>query len=244
MSLYALKSLCRTTSHTYVRIVWSNFEIADLDFFRSNHYRTFFEFLDETGNFYYERWGDAPVHSIAVALFLPKHQIHFFSEIGYHHPPYQHCPEGSTHAEQSCECRFMDNFGERSFKPLFVTRINSPRCRLHTVRYFLSDTKRRFWPSSLQSFLSSKLQRHLLTDILFLYYDNSKLIHARSTLDARFRFQTIICCGPCASTFDWLVISLYGIRVQRKVLYNMQYKIYNIQSKTRGRSMQIVERYR
>jgi len=25
-----------------------------------------------------ERWGDAPVHSIAVALFLPKDKIKFF----------------------------------------------------------------------------------------------------------------------------------------------------------------------
>ena len=34
---------------------WSNFEIADLDFFRSREYREFFEFLDGRGGFYFER---------------------------------------------------------------------------------------------------------------------------------------------------------------------------------------------
>jgi hypothetical protein len=82
--------------------VWSNFEIADMDFFRSKVYTEFFEHLDASGGFYYEvslfthfltsymnwaqRWGDAPVHSIAVSLFLPKSAIHFFDRIGYAHP--------------------------------------------------------------------------------------------------------------------------------------------------------------
>ncbi|KAJ7896789.1 glycosyltransferase family 15 protein [Mycena olivaceomarginata] len=75
---------------------WSNFEIADLDFWRGEVYTKFFEFLDKTGGFYYERWGDAPVHSMAAALFLPKSKIHFFNEIGYEHPPNSHCPTDDT----------------------------------------------------------------------------------------------------------------------------------------------------
>ncbi|KAF0483981.1 glycosyltransferase family 15 protein [Gigaspora margarita] len=47
---------------------------------------------DQAGGFYYERWGDAPVHSIALAMFLEKSQIHFFNDIAYMHPPFQHCP--------------------------------------------------------------------------------------------------------------------------------------------------------
>lgn len=41
----------------------------------------YFEHLDQAGGFFYERWGDAPVHSIAAALLLPKSQIHFFNDI-------------------------------------------------------------------------------------------------------------------------------------------------------------------
>jgi len=37
---------------------WSNFEIADLDFFRSQQYCDFFDHRDENGGFYYERVRD------------------------------------------------------------------------------------------------------------------------------------------------------------------------------------------
>ena len=69
--------------------VWSNFEIGSLKFWRSKPYMEFFEHLDKAGGFYYERWGDAPVHSIGAALFARKDQIHFFDDIGYRHEPFQ-----------------------------------------------------------------------------------------------------------------------------------------------------------
>jgi hypothetical protein len=34
--------------------VWSNFEIADMDFWRGEAYTAFFDFLDSQGGFYYE----------------------------------------------------------------------------------------------------------------------------------------------------------------------------------------------
>ena len=71
---------------------WSNFEIGDLNFFRSDAYLNFFNHLDSKGGFYYERWGDAPVHSVAVSLLLNKDEIIHFDEIGYYHPPYFTCP--------------------------------------------------------------------------------------------------------------------------------------------------------
>ncbi|KAG6909702.1 hypothetical protein DXG01_015903 [Tephrocybe rancida] len=53
---------------------WSNFEIADMDFWRGEAYQAFFNYLESKGGFYYERWGDAPVHSIAASLFANKSQ--------------------------------------------------------------------------------------------------------------------------------------------------------------------------
>jgi alpha 1,2-mannosyltransferase len=35
---------------------WSNFEIGDLNFWRSEAYMKYFEHLDNAGGFYYERW--------------------------------------------------------------------------------------------------------------------------------------------------------------------------------------------
>ncbi|KAI0310221.1 alpha-1,2-mannosyltransferase-like protein [Amylostereum chailletii] len=84
---------------------WSNFEIADMDFWRGEAYAAFFDHLDQKGGFYYERWGDAPVHSIAAALLARKDQLHFFREIGYEHNPYTHCPvEEELWARGKCAC--------------------------------------------------------------------------------------------------------------------------------------------
>ncbi|KAF8350696.1 glycosyltransferase family 15 protein [Amanita rubescens] len=89
---------------------WSNFEIGDLEFWRGEAYSKFFDFLEEKGGFYYERWGDAPVHSIGAALFAKKEQIHFFHDIGYRHEPFQHCPQGDAHKKGKCWCDPDDNF--------------------------------------------------------------------------------------------------------------------------------------
>mgnify|MGYP002379188699 CR=1 FL=1 len=88
---------------------WSNFEIANLNFFRSEAYETYFNHLDKSGGFYYERWGDAPVHSIALALLLDKKQIHHFDDIGYFHAPYMACPSSEEIiASKRCICKAVN----------------------------------------------------------------------------------------------------------------------------------------
>lgn len=111
--------------------VWSNFEIADMDFWRGPAYTAYVDYLEASGGFYYEvctsqlphpqiftpvtihqRWGDAPVHSIGAALFARKDQIHFFDEIGYEHAPYQHCPREKKSWENGrCGCNPSRSFG-------------------------------------------------------------------------------------------------------------------------------------
>ncbi|KAJ2005277.1 hypothetical protein GGI02_001097 [Coemansia sp. RSA 2322] len=82
---------------------WSNFEIVDLSFYRSPQYQAFFNYLDQAGGFFYERWGDAPVHSIAAALFLNASQVHYFDQLGYFHPSVYTCPVGSKERGK-CVC--------------------------------------------------------------------------------------------------------------------------------------------
>ncbi|KAI9487022.1 MAG: nucleotide-diphospho-sugar transferase [Benjaminiella poitrasii] len=88
---------------------WSNFEIGSLDFFRSERYLKFFEHLDSKGGFFYERWGDAPVHSLAVAIMLKTSEVHFFNDIGYKHNPLTHCPI-EPWAQRKCWCDEKSNF--------------------------------------------------------------------------------------------------------------------------------------
>lgn len=58
---------------------WTNFEIADLNFWRSEAYEAYFDHLDRAGGFFYERWGDAPVHTIGVGLFADKNSVHWYA---------------------------------------------------------------------------------------------------------------------------------------------------------------------
>ncbi|KJX94227.1 alpha 1,2-mannosyltransferase like protein [Zymoseptoria brevis] len=90
---------------------WSNFEIGNLNWLRSQAYTDYFNFLDTEGGFFYERWGDAPVHSIAAALMLKKEEIHFFNDIAYYHVPFTHCPTGEQiRLDNKCHCNPKDNF--------------------------------------------------------------------------------------------------------------------------------------
>jgi alpha 1,2-mannosyltransferase len=84
---------------------WSNFEIVDLRFYRSEAYTRYFQHLDKAGGFYYERWGDAPVHTIAASLLVNRHQIHFFNNIAYTHDELTHCPANrDTRVRLRCAC--------------------------------------------------------------------------------------------------------------------------------------------
>ncbi|WQF85660.1 Putative glycosyl transferase, family 15, nucleotide-diphospho-sugar transferase [Colletotrichum destructivum] len=95
---------------------WSNFEVGDLNWLRSQQYIDYFESLDQDGGFFYERWGDAPVHSIAASLMLPKDQIHFFNDIAYYHVPFTHCPTGEkVRLDRRCHCNPKDNFDWKGY---------------------------------------------------------------------------------------------------------------------------------
>ncbi|GAO15981.1 uncharacterized protein UV8b_04477 [Ustilaginoidea virens] len=95
---------------------WSNFEVGDLNWLRSKTYIDYFESLDRDGGFFYERWGDAPVHSIAAALFLNKTEIQFFNDIAYYHVPFTHCPTSEkTRTALRCHCKPQDNFDWKGY---------------------------------------------------------------------------------------------------------------------------------
>jgi mannosyltransferase len=49
---------------------WSNFEIADMDFFRTKAYQDFFEYLDKKGGFYFERVRNLPPTSKPISRAL------------------------------------------------------------------------------------------------------------------------------------------------------------------------------
>ncbi|GMG19689.1 unnamed protein product [Ambrosiozyma monospora] len=62
---------------------WTESEIVELDFLRSLPYTKFFNYLDETGNFFYERWSDGIVRTVAVSFMVGADQIQYFDNTGY-----------------------------------------------------------------------------------------------------------------------------------------------------------------
>lgn len=100
---------------------WSNFEIGNLNFFRGDAYEAYFNYLDKAGGFYYERWGDAPVHSIGLSLLMDKAEIHHFEDIGYYHVPYMACPTSSdVISSKRCICKTKGLDNEVLTKPVDV----------------------------------------------------------------------------------------------------------------------------
>ncbi|GLB43264.1 putative glycosyltransferase family 15 protein [Lyophyllum shimeji] len=95
------------------RCMYNNFEISHRSVWESEIYARFFEYLDRTGGFFYERWGDAPIHSFGIAMTLRKDQAFQLKDTGYQHQGWEyHCPAQSP----SCTCvqeKNFENFKDR-----------------------------------------------------------------------------------------------------------------------------------
>ncbi|KAF8992406.1 nucleotide-diphospho-sugar transferase [Cyathus striatus] len=91
------------------RCMYNNFEISHRSVWESTLYTKFFEYLDKAGGFFYERWGDAPVHSFGLAMSLRKDQAFQFHDMGYQHQglPYE-CPQELDRC--ACERGVTANF--------------------------------------------------------------------------------------------------------------------------------------
>ena len=66
-------------SWTEPHAFFNNFEISDLSLWTSQQYKDYIDYIDLLGGIYYYRWGDAPIKTIAVTLFLRVEDTHLFS---------------------------------------------------------------------------------------------------------------------------------------------------------------------
>ncbi|PPQ86782.1 hypothetical protein CVT25_012387 [Psilocybe cyanescens] len=73
--------------------MYNNFEISHRSVWESLVYTRFFEYLEKAGGFFYERWGDSPIHSYGLAMSLRKDQVVQFDDLGYQHQGWDYeCP--------------------------------------------------------------------------------------------------------------------------------------------------------
>ena len=66
-------------------LFFNNFEVSDLELWRSREYSNFFDYIDRRGGIYYTRWGDHAIKTIAVTLFVAHNETHHFEDIAYEH---------------------------------------------------------------------------------------------------------------------------------------------------------------
>jgi hypothetical protein len=83
----------------------NNFMIISLDFLRSKEYNLYFDELDVTGGFFYQRWGDSFPQTFAAALLLKKDEISYNDVVGYEYGFGAVCPSDiQDHVDLKCTC--------------------------------------------------------------------------------------------------------------------------------------------
>jgi len=125
---------------------FSNFEIGSLAFFRSAAHNAYFAYLDQTGGFYYERFGDAPVHTLSVAMFVPKEQQWWFRDVGYRHDICEQCPR-----KGGCEC--VDTKVDEGFYRLVPRESRQRKPRDTCIRMWLGGEwlrKKEGWTAEVE----------------------------------------------------------------------------------------------
>ena len=70
-------------------LYYSNFEISNLNFWRSDIYKKYYNTIDQNGGIYYHRWGDAIIHFLALAMLVDKNRVYCFKDIDYSHQDFR-----------------------------------------------------------------------------------------------------------------------------------------------------------
>jgi len=77
-------------------VFYNNFEISALSLWKSQQYQDYINYIDLLGGIYYNRWGDAPIKTIAVTLFLREQDVHMFANVSYQHKGFYYPLENTT----------------------------------------------------------------------------------------------------------------------------------------------------
>lgn len=78
------KSLIVDGIYNY-RQVYNNFEIVSRRYFDNKMVQYAISEINNSGNIYRWRWGDAPLRTLILSMCYEKCNLHRFSDIGYHH---------------------------------------------------------------------------------------------------------------------------------------------------------------
>lgn len=71
--------------HYNLRCFYTNFEILDMSILKNENIAKFVHDLKKSNNIFNYRWGDAPLRTIMISLFVEKNKIVRFGNINYRH---------------------------------------------------------------------------------------------------------------------------------------------------------------
>jgi alpha 1,2-mannosyltransferase len=69
-------------------VIYNNFEVSHMSLWKDAMWDKYMNAINEGGGIYLKRWGDAPIHTIAISFLLTIKQVHAFTDIGYRHDPF------------------------------------------------------------------------------------------------------------------------------------------------------------
>ncbi|CAH1794801.1 unnamed protein product, partial [Owenia fusiformis] len=67
------------------KIFYNNFEVSSTSIWRTDAYASYIDYIDRMGAIFYARWGDAPIKTLGLSLFVSWRQIIEMPNISYRH---------------------------------------------------------------------------------------------------------------------------------------------------------------
>ena len=76
------------------KVFFTNFFVTRLGFWRQSHVQHFLQSIDDSGNIYKHRWGDAPIHYVTLSLFADSCSVLPLCDVTYKHGSTGHVISG------------------------------------------------------------------------------------------------------------------------------------------------------
>ena len=116
---------------------YTNFFIADLQFFLKPSVSHFLREIDRRGFFYRKRFGDLLVHSLAVYTFAPPTQIHRFLDFTYEHVTIDYFKDQEKECISwgSIQAGYNDPNGEATVDKFYDTHVVRKDCPTANLSY-------------------------------------------------------------------------------------------------------------
>ena len=121
--------------------LYTNFFVADLEFFGTPEVIKFLREIDRRGLYYRKRFGDLLVHTLAVYAFAPAGQVHRFLDFTYQHATMDYFKDREKECISwgSIQAGYNDPEGEQKVDQFYQTHVLDKDCPTANLTYLYKD---------------------------------------------------------------------------------------------------------